>query len=390
MRISLYLDPPSHHFLGDRLFDITFAGTCGDQFLAPYVFLKQHLNTRGIEVRTADFLPGKPDGALNLYVSTGMLSRYRLLAAREDVVLSAFLAIECPTVEPANYRELNRAQRFFRRIYSWTSSSALEPFVGAPLRCQRFHWPQSFEAVHERIWLQRERGFLVMINGNKSPRYPSLCPELYSERLKAVEYFSRTRELNLYGVGWDGPKLLVGRPCVPGTFGMVPMPGTIQALQRALLTRWQRIFPDPQLQAARLVYRGTARSKAEVLGRHKFAICFENSILEGWITEKIFDCFFAGTVPVYWGAPDIERYIPSGCFIDMRQFSSYADLSRFLHSLSDSDIQGYKERARSYLASPAYTPFTRQAFAQLFVGIIEEDAGVRLGGPVSAASKAGS
>jgi hypothetical protein len=375
MRIALYFDPATPHFLKDRLFDRNFAGHAGDQILAPYAHMKDYLNARGVEVHTADYLPAKPDGARNIYVTTGMTG-YKHLLNRKDTVLSAFLPLECPTVEPGMFRELREAQHLFKRVFTWSDSASLEPFVGAPLvRCFRLCWPQSYEVVHESIWQQTGRGFLVMLNGNKLPRYRTPCRELYSERMRALGYFSRSGEIDLYGVGWDGPTYRVGKACVPGTFGKLRMPGTAQWIQRELLSWWQSIVPEPDLVAARKVYRGFAKSKAETLCKYKFALCFENSILKGWITEKIFDCFFAGTVPVYWGAPDIEHYIPKECFIDMRRFADYGELKDCLTSLSERDIQGYKEAARDFLGSPRFQPFTKQAFAELFGRIVEEDAG---------------
>src|SRR5205807_5697100 len=114
--------------------------------------------------------------------------------------------------------------------------------------------------------------------------------ELYSERLKCIEYFSRTTDIDLYGFGWDRPTMLVGSRHLPGTFGRIGMPGTLQRLERELTRSWHRFFPDAQLIAARKVYRGFTKSKAETLGNYKFAVCFENSILKGWVTEKLFDC----------------------------------------------------------------------------------------------------
>lgn len=40
--------------------------------------------------------------------------------------------------------------------------------------------------------------------------------------------------------------------------------------------------------------------------KHKFSICFENSSHPGYITEKLVQGFAAGTVPIYWGAPDVS------------------------------------------------------------------------------------
>jgi hypothetical protein len=149
-------------------------------------------------------------------------------------------------------------------------------------------------------------------------------------------------------------------------------------MQHAFNRRWQRVFPNPQLEAARRMYKGAASSKSEVLGQYTFALCFENSILKGWITEKIFDCFFAGTIPVYWGAPDIAEWVPTECFIDKRKFSDYAELKDFLRSLNENDIRRYKEAAREFLLSPRFRPFSKHAFAELIAKLVEQDTGVRV------------
>ena len=41
--------------------------------------------------------------------------------------------------------------------------------------------------------------------------------------------------------------------------------------------------------------------KIEWLKSYKFNICFENGSYPGYLTEKLFDAFMAGCVPIYWG-----------------------------------------------------------------------------------------
>ena len=45
--------------------------------------------------------------------------------------------------------------------------------------------------------------------------------------------------------------------------------------------------------------------KYEFQKKHKFSICFENSTHPGYITEKLVQGFAAGTIPIYWGSPDV-------------------------------------------------------------------------------------
>jgi hypothetical protein len=48
--------------------------------------------------------------------------------------------------------------------------------------------------------------------------------------------------------------------------------------------------------------------KTETLLPYMFHIVIENDKYETYFTEKITDCFASGTIPVYWGAPDIGKY----------------------------------------------------------------------------------
>jgi hypothetical protein len=375
--VALYIDPPSHHFRGDRLFLADEGRANGDCVNTPYAYLRDFLTAQGISVHTADYLPEEEGSVRNIYVSTGILSNYRRVAQRRDTTLSAFFALECPIVEPSIFRRLKEAQQYFRRVYAFSDSQSLERFVGGPLRCLPCRWPQAFEEVHEEVWGQTDRKFMVMINGNKLPRV--YRQELYTERLRALAYFHRFGEIDLYGVGWNEPPYRVGKTW---------MPYTLRLLRRKWVQLyWKYVRDHPLWKAAREAYRGPARSKSATLGAYTFALCFENQVLKGWITEKIFDCFYAGTVPIYWGAPDIEDHVSKDCFIDMRQFAGYEELRGYLKSLTANDIQRFKESARAYLRSPQAYPSSKRAFVEIFTRIIEEDAGISLTLPPGAAER---
>jgi hypothetical protein len=366
--VTLFIDPFSHHFLRDGLFNPHNPRLNRDNTLEPYVFLKQWFAEREIPVYTADrLLEGGVSSARNVYISLGIRDRYRKLAKRRDVVLSAFFALECPVVEPKIYLALTELQPFFKRLYSFSDSESLKPFLRGPLPLEKFHLPMPYEAANEELWQRGNRRFLIMINVNKLPRV--YLNELYTERLRAIEYFSRIGELDLYGIGWDGPPYQTGTTWVPAT---------LRRLQRALLRHWQRIHPDPLLEAARRVYRGPVTSKFDTLSQYIFCICFENMVLKGWITEKMFDCFYAGTIPIYRGEPEIEKHVPASCFIDMRRFRDYGELRSYLHSLTEKEIREYRENGREFLESPGFRPFTKHAYVEHFARIVSEDAGIRL------------
>lgn len=367
--VSLFVDPFSAHFEQDRLFDRSWGTGASENALAPYHYLQDWLRERGVAVHTADLLDRfDRNGATKVYLSFGMRHRYPQVADRGDVALSGFFAFECPIVEPELYLDLAPASLVFRRVFSFSTASALEPFLSGPVELEHFCLPQPFDGVHEGIWGRRGRKFLVLINANKLPRLT--LNELYSERLRALEFFARYDEIDLFGFGWDGPPFRVGRRS--------PVPGAVRRAEYRLHRAVLRRFPprDAIRTAVRRTYRGPTAAKAETLGAYTFAICFENSILEGWVTEKIFDCFFSGTVPVYLGAPDVDRWIPADCYVDMRRFPSYEELRRFLYDLSPAEIETYRVAARDFLGSEGYAPFAKRTFAERVGRMLVEDAGV--------------
>ena len=48
---------------------------------------------------------------------------------------------------------------------------------------------------------------------------------------------------------------------------------------------------------------------------YKFALCFENSQLTSYVTEKIISAALARTVPIYWGAPDVAQLLNPKAFV---------------------------------------------------------------------------
>ncbi|CAL8464974.1 g4509 [Coccomyxa elongata] len=70
---------------------------------------------------------------------------------------------------------------------------------------------------------------------------------------------------------------------------------------------------------------GTKEDKVDIYRRHKICIVMENSIATDYVTEKLYDAFVAGCVPLYYGAPNIEDLLPDpDSIIDYRVLGSTA------------------------------------------------------------------
>ena len=60
---------------------------------------------------------------------------------------------------------------------------------------------------------------------------------------------------------------------------------------------------------------GPIANKIEFLSSYKFSIAMENTEGDGYISEKIYDSFISGTIPIYYGDYTIDEYINPKSFI---------------------------------------------------------------------------
>ncbi len=339
--INIYLDPSSYSFLSNNL--LNKIGDNNEDRLLFFRYLKKYCSERDINLNTIDFWDKNKASKEDIYVSIDHKSfikkfywrfknkNYPIINLNNFKKRILFHG-EPPTITPDVYQNINRLFKIYDKIYFACK-------VGNP-KCYYFQTPRPYNSVLSNYWENSNRKFLVMININKKLGHrrlriilvKPLQRELLSERIKVIEFFSRTNEIDLYGWDWDkSPSFFIQK-----------------------------------------VYKGKVESKYQKLSEYKFAIAFENNITPGFIGEALFDCFYVGTVPIYLGAPDIEEYIPKECFIDMRKFKDYKALRVFLKSLTESEIEAYRQNARKFLESEKFKPFTKEYFAERFVNIIKE------------------
>ncbi|MDE6692811.1 MAG: glycosyltransferase [Muribaculaceae bacterium] len=82
---------------------------------------------------------------------------------------------------------------------------------------------------------------------------------------------------------------------------------------------------------------GPVADKFEFLARHKFNLAFENSVVDGYTTEKITDAFYAGTVPIYWGNRQVGRDFNPDAFISINDFPSIDAAIDYIRQVDEDD-----------------------------------------------------
>ena len=135
--------------------------------------------------------------------------------------------------------------------------------------------------------------------------------------MKTINWFSENhyKNLDLYGFGWN--KLKIYR-------------------KNIFARLFNRLgFPSKFFVKYTNIYKGMIDNKINTLTQYKFDFVYENAIgIPGYVTEKIFDSFLAGTIPVYLGPEISTLTIPKNCFIDRRNFKNHDDLYYYLVNMS--------------------------------------------------------
>ena len=197
-----------------------------------------------------------------------------------------------------------------------------------------------------------------MIASNKALLHPH-PRNLHQQRVDIVRFFERRApdRFALYGHGWDIP------PVAPGALGRVTK----------RLNEWKRRW-SPGAAPAFASWRGPLARKRDVLDRARFSICYENSRgSAGYLSEKIFDCFTSGCVPIYIGTEHAQPPIPPDCYIDGDAFASPEDLLDALESVDAPRYAAYQAAMRDFLSSPQAQRYTNAHWCDVLVGTIAPD-----------------
>lgn len=75
-------------------------------------------------------------------------------------------------------------------------------------------------------------------------------------------------------------------------------------------------------------------AKLPIMDEYGFALALENTLLENYVTEKIWDAVQCNALPLYYGNDWIYSEFPQDSFVDVRKFSSACELIEFLAALS--------------------------------------------------------
>lgn len=107
----------------------------------------------------------------------------------------------------------------------------------------------------------------------------------------------------------------------------------------------------------------TQNHKINYISQSRYNICPENSAYEGYFTEKIFQAFEAGTIPIYWGIDHPETNIINKnkyCFCDVRSKDVVSE-----------SIRDVTENPSKYTHGDLFTPQASEEIQMFYTSLKE-------------------
>jgi len=281
----------------------------------PYFCLREALKEHGISYNTADLGNEEECEKIIVYNLNSPNILYVKDCAAKGWQNKLILVLGEPPVVIKENGDIEN-HKYFTKIFTWDDDLVDN---------QKYfkYFVTQVELPYYGIELPfSEKKLCTMIVSNKMYHHPK---ELYSERVKAIRYFEEKvpEQFDLYGYNWDY---------------------SVKS------------------------YRGTVIGKERTFAGYKYAICYENMTgIKGLISEKIFDCFRGGCVPIYLGADNITDYIPPDTFIDKRDFGNYEDLLDYLLSIDEHRYNQYLESIAAYAHSDKFKLFGIENYVNIML-----------------------
>ena len=346
-------------FLQNRIFsDLPIKGVKNYGYM--FAEMRRQLADKGIDLATQDINPPEKS---TLVIGLDVVDFFQTYQRKPGQLLYLLLN------EPATYypRVWDKANHEpFDRIFTWDYTLADDnKYVHHYFAIDLDNYPP-FEEVTEAEFNRRK--LLVLMAGmfQFAPPKPGSDSLLYI-RYKALRWFGQhlPQQFDFYSRGID-----------PAAYRSFRGLGILQrVLPRTVADRIADIVAARRRRAVQALNRGPVPplEKLAVIRSYRFVVCYENTGTPGYISEKIFDCLFAGCVPVYLGEPNIRRFIPEGCFVDRKAFATDAELADFLKQMPYSSYRGHIDAMRRFAEGVERQKFGSEANAKRVADVLLAD-----------------
>ena len=251
---------------------------------------------------------------------------------------------ECEAIHPNNYKYLNK----FNFCFTW-DDSLVDNSKFFKINCPSYN---DYHLNQKNNYHFNDKKLLTFV---LSKKFVINKYELYSLRENILDFYERniSYDFDFYGFGWNKVNL------------------KNRYLNKLINSNnFLREFFNKKYKN----YKGNISGRKEkIIQKYKFCFCIENAkSYNGYITEKIFHCFFAGSIPIYSGCNNISEHIPSNCFIDFNKFENLNALHNFIKNMDEKKYYEYIENIQNFLRSKKFEQFSIDYYVNKFSNLLNK------------------
>ncbi len=329
-------------FLSEELY-----GMKSDNF--PFKALKKAFENLGHTFSTYDLLSPKDADVIicldevNTFKEIGVFNKPSYLIISEPAVYT-----------PKNWDIDNH--NYFKKVFTYDKTLITsDKYVHYNFAID-FENYKKFDTVTEVIFSKRKLCSIIAGAMQVSPPHET-SKSLLHERFKITDWFGKNypRDLDIFG-----------RSLLDNKFEHFKGARYLKKFKLNFLVKQIANFKSKYIKKS---FKGfiPALQKLEIQNNYNFNICFENSKTNSYMTEKIFDCFVSKTVPIYFGAPNIEELIPASTFINFADFKTYNQLYSFIKAMNFNEYEKYIKSTEEFLNSDKIDIFKTSTFVKTIV-----------------------
>lgn len=232
---------------------------------------------------------------------------------------TAVLVINEPDVVIPEHSKI-KLRKLFKRVVE----------VGRPFSQPTVPWPQTWTSTPE----DKEARFSDRAVLIQSGKYSFVRGQLYGLRICLA---SSEQRIDVFGHGWtESPLRTLARLSVE-------LIRAVRGSAKLDLSTLNTAFKRP------INYLGSVESKTAGMSKYKVAIVIENS--QEYMSEKLFDAFFARCIPVYVGA-ELEPFgIPE--FLYVKANPNKKSVSEAISLALTMDYHSWRSQVDEFLDNPA-------------------------------------
>lgn len=302
---------------GNRIFNLD-----STSILSPYMRqLRDFMAERGVDVvtlDTVDFTDSRVKAVL-YFEHNWRADRTDKFLERIPYEKRALVLLEPAMVNPSMYFT-NHWRKKFKTVFTWDLKLLKKHPEYVPINVPLGADPLRYRENPFADKTFERKKFLVAVSSNRWSYWPQ---STFPLRRKVYRFMHKELgpDFDLFGHDWN-------RPC-----------SRIEKVLGHTYGAWRGEIP------------GSWDEKVARISDYKFMICFENNCMQpGYVSEKIFDCFCARTVPIYLGYKGVEDVLPQGAYVNFRHFKSLPLLLGYLKNITSSEYAGFLAQIENCLA----------------------------------------